>query len=122
MESENRSLDFSTYLDSARVAEHLETLARSIKVGHVQLTVGPESVNLHLGSRVKFELEAVSRPAKGKGSLDISMSWREPVEAREETTIQIRPAEDTSSEHHPAGKTRKKVAAGRSSGSDSSED
>jgi amphi-Trp domain-containing protein len=93
MDSE-RSLEFSAYCEPAQVADYLEALARHVREGRVELAVGSESVQLAFSPNVKLELAAKTKPEKGKGSLEIEVSWRQPphfeeplrIEAGEETT------------------------------------
>lgn len=77
MESEDRSLEFSSQCEPSQVAEYLEAIANHIRNGHIALSVGSEAVQLDLAPNVKLELEAKAKPDKGKGSLQVEISWKQ---------------------------------------------
>ena len=88
MESDHRSFEFSAYCEPSQVADYLEALARYIRAGHVQLAVGTESIQLSFGPNLKLELAAKMRPDKGKGNLELDISWRQPPHFEEPLRIQ----------------------------------
>jgi amphi-Trp domain-containing protein len=81
--AEKESLEFSAVVSADEAAGYLEALARSCREGTALLESGDKSIALEVGRDVKLALDAETDPAKGKGSIDISLSWRvaEQVEA-----------------------------------------
>jgi amphi-Trp domain-containing protein len=84
----DRSFEFSAYCEPGQVADYLEALARYIRAGHAQLAVGSESIELSFSPSLKLELAAKMRPDKGKGSLEMDISWRRPPHFEEPLRIQ----------------------------------
>jgi amphi-Trp domain-containing protein len=98
---QKQSFEFSTYGEPETIADYLESLAKQIRSGSASLSAGSEMINLHFGSPIKLGIEAEMRSRKGKGSLDLELSWREPVaigegieigDAQEEEEVEEEPA------------------------------
>ncbi len=70
------SIEFTAQVSADEAAGYLEALARSLREGRALFESGDRSVSLELGGSVKLELEAESDAAKGKSSIDVSLSWR----------------------------------------------
>ncbi len=70
------SVEFSAQVSAEEAAGYLEALARSLREGRALLESGDKSISLELGPSIKLDLEAESDPAKGKSSIDLSLSWR----------------------------------------------
>jgi amphi-Trp domain-containing protein len=83
------SLEFSAQVSAEEAAVYLEALARGLREGRALFESGDKSIGLELGSSLKIDLEAESDPAKGKSSVEISLSWRaaEPAVAAPSQTI-----------------------------------
>jgi amphi-Trp domain-containing protein len=79
MSESKRSFEFSMQTNSNEIADYLEGLAGHLRAGTVQLSAGSQSIDLRIGSVMKMEIEAESRPRKGKSSLQLELSWREPM-------------------------------------------
>ncbi|HLF76955.1 MAG TPA: amphi-Trp domain-containing protein [Dehalococcoidia bacterium] len=71
-----QSLEFSSNLNVAAVADYLEELARGLREGHVSLESGSENVALAVAGNVSLELEAKSNTEKGRTSIEIRLDWR----------------------------------------------
>jgi amphi-Trp domain-containing protein len=87
--SQKESLEFSANASTADVAGYLEALARSLREGRALIESGDKSLALELASPIKVELEAESDPEKGKGSIEISLSWRAAQESVPEPSLTI---------------------------------
>jgi amphi-Trp domain-containing protein len=76
-------LEFSASVPLEQAAGYLEALAQSLRQGSALLESGDQSVRIELGPNVKVKLDAETDPEKGKGSLELNLSWRvaEQVEA-----------------------------------------
>jgi amphi-Trp domain-containing protein len=73
---EKGSIEFGALVSADEAADYLEALAQSCREGSTLLESGDRSLVLEVGRDVKLELEAEADPAKGKGSIEISLSWR----------------------------------------------
>jgi amphi-Trp domain-containing protein len=112
----DRSFEFSAYCEPAQVADYLEALARYIRAGHAQLAVGSESIQLSFSPSLKLELAAKMRPDKGKGSLELDISWRRPPHFEEPLRIQA--GENSSSGELEIGAAKRGSRSDRSDRSD----
>ena len=84
MGSDEQSLEYSMSCEPAVAARLLELMAQYLKEGSVLLSRGDEAIALRFGPQIKFGLEAKAKPAKGKGSIELELSWEEPPKPREE--------------------------------------
>ncbi len=130
----DRNFEYTAYTEPDAVGKYLEDLARYIREGHVHLAVGNEGIQLDLGTNVKLELEARVKADKGKGNLQLGISWRqaqqngdalrieatgpEPAEdkdaVQEEATLDIgRPSRPKTSKRADPVRAKKKAAAKR---------
>ncbi len=80
MADEEHVLDYSTRCELEKAADILESLAQNMRRGCVRLTSGTESIYLGFDSPVEMEVEAKTKPMKGKGKLQIKVAWRKPLE------------------------------------------
>jgi amphi-Trp domain-containing protein len=87
-EVQEQSFEYAATVSAVKAADHLEALARNLRAGQVQLTAGAESIALAVQGEVKLEIAAEFKAEKGKGSLELQLSWRNPI-ARDEAEIQI---------------------------------
>jgi amphi-Trp domain-containing protein len=74
--SKKDSLAFRDTVSPGEAAGFLEALAKSLREGSSLLESGDQSIGLQIGSTVKIDLEASSDAEKGKGTIDLSLSWR----------------------------------------------
>ncbi|MCI0437578.1 MAG: amphi-Trp domain-containing protein [Chloroflexi bacterium] len=103
MADKGRSFEFSSYVEPETVARYLESLAQQIRSGSARLSAGAESINLRFGSPVKLEIEAEMNPRKGKGSIELELSWRQTITADSGNGIVIEDAfEEEEREGEPA--------------------
>jgi amphi-Trp domain-containing protein len=80
MSSTKEELVFSSEVPAGDAATFLENLAKSLRQGSMLLESGDQSLSLRVGSTVSVDLEASSKPEKGKGSISLKVSWlSEPV-------------------------------------------
>jgi amphi-Trp domain-containing protein len=81
--SKKDTLEFSDSIAPSEAAQFLEAIAKSLREGSSLLESGDQSLGLQIGKTVKLSLEAQSDAEKGKGSIEVSLSWRmeEPAEA-----------------------------------------
>jgi amphi-Trp domain-containing protein len=96
MESEERTLEFTAQCEPSQIAEYLEAIASYMRKGHVNLAVGTESVQLDLPGSVRLELEAKAKPGRGKGSLQLEVSWKQPPHF--EDSLKIEAGEEPAAE------------------------
>jgi amphi-Trp domain-containing protein len=73
---EKGTIEFSASVSSDEAADYLEALAKSCREGSALLESGDKSLLLEVGRDVKLAIEAEADPAKGKGSIEIALSWR----------------------------------------------
>lgn len=83
MDQEERAFEFSTYLEAAQLGEYLASLGEHLKAGRVHLGAGADSIDLELAPNVKLEIAAKVRPQKGKGSIQLDISWKRPPQLEE---------------------------------------
>jgi amphi-Trp domain-containing protein len=76
MADNKEDFEFSAYADSETVASYLESLATQIRKGNAQLSAGSGTINLHFGSPIKLDIEAEMDSEKGKGSIELELSWQ----------------------------------------------
>jgi amphi-Trp domain-containing protein len=74
--AEKEALEFSAVLSAEEAASYLEALAHACREGSALLESGDKSLTIEVGRDLKVELDAQSDPAKGKGSIDLSLSWK----------------------------------------------
>ncbi len=74
--SKKDAIEFSDSVPPAEAAGFLEAIAKSLRQGSSLLESGDQSLGLQIGKTVKLEIEAQSDPIKGKGSIEVSLSWR----------------------------------------------
>jgi len=84
MAEEKQSIEFSSEMETAAAAAHLEALAKSLREGRVLIESGDRSVSLETGRNVSLELEAKANPEKGKSSVEIKLEWVAEEEVVEE--------------------------------------
>jgi len=78
--SKSEELEFKSELAANDAATFLENLAKSLREGSTLLESGDQSLSMHIGPTVEVELEAKSKPEKGKGAIELKISWEtEPV-------------------------------------------
>jgi amphi-Trp domain-containing protein len=78
MENGEKAFEYSGYSEPSTVADYLESLAQHLRNGRVHLAAGGESIDLEMAANVKVELAAKVKPDKGKGSLQLDISWKQP--------------------------------------------
>jgi amphi-Trp domain-containing protein len=81
--SQKDSLEFRNTVTRGEAAGFLESLAKSLREGSSLLESGDKSLGLQIGNEVKVSLDVESDSEKGKGAIELSLSWRlaEPNEA-----------------------------------------
>jgi amphi-Trp domain-containing protein len=99
MDHEERSFEFTAYVEPAQLGEYLESLAKYVRSGRLHLTAGADAIDLDLAPNVKLELAAKVRPQKGKGSLQLDISWKQPPQFEE--GLKIEPGEEMAAEASP---------------------
>jgi amphi-Trp domain-containing protein len=86
MSSSKEELEFKSEVPAAEAAAFLENLAKSLREGSTLLESGDQSLSLRIGSTVELELEASSKPEKGKGEIELKISWEtDPITAAPRT-------------------------------------
>ena len=85
---EEQTFEFSGRLGPGQVADYLENLARYVRAGHLRLSAGPDAIEMHLGQEIKMEVAAEVELEKGKGSLELELSWKRPPHFEEPLRIQ----------------------------------
>jgi amphi-Trp domain-containing protein len=73
---EKGSIEFAAQVSAEEAADYLEAIANACREGSALLESGDKSLSIEVGRDVKVELEAQTDPSKGKGSIDLSLSWR----------------------------------------------
>ena len=78
MPGEDQTFEFSTRCDQATTADYLEQLAKHIRNGNLQLSVGTERIGLTVEGKSSWLLQAEAKPDPGIGSLRLELSWDDP--------------------------------------------
>jgi amphi-Trp domain-containing protein len=76
---------------AGEAAAFLENIAKSLREGSTLLESGDQSLSLRIGPTVEMELEAKSKPEKGKGSIELKISWETEPVAESPRTLEIVP-------------------------------
>jgi len=74
--SQKDAIEFRNTVTRGEAAGFLESLAKSLREGSSLLESGDKSLGIQIGSEVKIDLEVESDPEKGKGAIELSLSWR----------------------------------------------
>ncbi len=82
MGNQEKSLEYSATCDPDDMAQYLEALAQCIRDGRIAIADGHRSIELRCSESVRFELEAKSKPEKGKESLNLELSWKRSLDDR----------------------------------------
>lgn len=80
---DREELEFSTTTRGVQVAEYLNRIADGLRQGTLTLGAAGQTVHLQPAETIRLEVEAESRPDKGKGSLQLELSWKLSSPARE---------------------------------------
>lgn len=88
MEEKEQSFEYAVSVDADKAASYLESVARYVRSGMLSLSAGAESIDLQVGTEMKLEIAAEQKLEKGKGSLQVELSWKIPT-AKEEGEIKI---------------------------------
>jgi amphi-Trp domain-containing protein len=91
MSSDKEELVFKSEVPAAEAAAFLENLAKSLREGSMLLESGDQSLSLHIGQTVEVELEAKAKPEKGKGAIELKISWETEPLAVAPDTLEIVP-------------------------------
>jgi amphi-Trp domain-containing protein len=91
MSSSKEELAFKSEVAASEAAAFLENLAKSLRQGSMLLESGDQSLSLRVGQTVEVELEASSKPEKGKGSIELKVSWQAEPMAVTPATLEIVP-------------------------------
>ncbi len=89
--SSKEALEFSGEVSADEAATFLESIAKSVRQGSTLLESGDQSLSLRIGSTVEVDLVAKSKPEKGKGSLELKISWEAEPVAETPRTLEIVP-------------------------------
>ncbi len=84
MEEESRkknSFEYSAEIDTAQAAGYLEALAARLREGRVERAAGGESIQIEAPGHVKIGVSAEVKAEKGKGEIEVSLSWKQPETA-----------------------------------------
>ena len=85
--SQKEKFEQTTEFNSEEAAKYLERLASGIRAGTMSFEDAGTTVTLDMGEVISIKLEAEADPKKGKGSLEVEISWRAskaPVEGEKE--------------------------------------
>jgi amphi-Trp domain-containing protein len=85
------SLAFRNTVPSSDAAGILESIAKALREGSALLESGDKSIGLQIGPTIKVELDASSDPEKGKGAIELSLSWRVEEQAEAPPSLEIVP-------------------------------
>jgi amphi-Trp domain-containing protein len=102
MENGEKAFEYSAYSEPSTIADYLEALAQHLRSGRVHLAAGGESIDLEMAANVKVELAAKVKPEKGKGSLQLDISWRQPPASEESLRIEAASEGGEDEEEEPA--------------------
>lgn len=69
-------IEFAGTVSAQEAAQYLESLAKGIRERSMLLESGDSSVTVEVADDVKVEIEVSADAAKGKASIDVSVSWR----------------------------------------------
>lgn len=73
---ESNKVEFSATFSVTQVAEYLTRIAEGLLQGVITLSSEGKTIELTPGDVLRLEIEAESKPDKGKGSLAIDLSWK----------------------------------------------
>ena len=73
---DDRKFEFTATLEAAQVADYLARIADGIRGGVIRLTAGERELQLGPVEVLKLEIEAEAKPEKGKGSIELEISWK----------------------------------------------
>jgi len=76
-------LEFSTTTRGAQVAEYLNRIADGLRQGTLTIGAAGHTVQLQPSETIRLEVEVENRVDKGKGSLQLEISWKTASPARE---------------------------------------
>jgi amphi-Trp domain-containing protein len=85
------AIEFNDTVAPEEAAKFLEAIAKSLRKGSSLLESGDQSLGLAIGKTVKLEIGAESDPIKGKGSIEVSLSWRMEEQAAPPPSLVIVP-------------------------------
>jgi amphi-Trp domain-containing protein len=74
--TDKQAIQFDGNMDVDAAAAYLEGLAQGLHDRRILIESGAKSLTLDVASQVTLELEAASKPNKGKSSIEISLNWR----------------------------------------------
>ncbi len=74
--SESDKFEFSSNVGIEQTANYLEKIAEGLRKGVLNLTASGRTLRLEPSGTIKLEIEAESKPLKGKGSLQFEISWK----------------------------------------------
>ncbi len=80
---DREELEFSTTTRGAQVAEYLNRIADGLRQGALTIGAAGHTVHLQPAETIRLEVEAENRADKGKGSLQLEISWKTASPARE---------------------------------------
>jgi amphi-Trp domain-containing protein len=69
-------IDFAGTVSAQEAAQYLESLAKGIRERSMLLESGDTSITVEVPEDVKVSIEVSADAAKGKASVDVSLSWR----------------------------------------------
>jgi len=99
MSGKGNRLEYSLSCAPDEVASYLEQMDRQLREGNMMLRSGDKSIELQFGSEITLDIGAKSKPSRGKGSLEIELSWKECSETeKEQEELEILSADTTSTE------------------------
>lgn len=92
---DNGKFAFTATLEPDQAGEYFNQIADGLRRGVIGLSAAGRSIRLEPGAMVTVEIEAESKPDKGKGSFAIEVSWkaREQVSA-DQLAITVDPREE----------------------------
>lgn len=73
---DTEKMEFTATVEASRVADYLNRISDGLRRGVLTLASGDRILRLEPTDQVKLELEAESKPEKGKGSLQLEVSWK----------------------------------------------
>jgi amphi-Trp domain-containing protein len=74
--SEKEKFEYTGRLDAEHMATYLTSLAEAIRRGSVRLSAGERSVTVTPEGIMRLEVSASNDPEKGRGSLELEVSWQ----------------------------------------------
>jgi len=80
---DQEKLEFSTTTRGDEVANYLFQIADGLRLGTLTLRTGGHTVHLQPGEMLRLEVAAKNKADKGKGSLQLELSWKIPSPVHE---------------------------------------